>query len=106
MRQRRPEVGVALTHQGQSLLAQLRGLPVRVDHLQSAANGIRSFDRFNYVVMTEREQGMSWSTTASAALNQIVVDEHRVFRLLGLYPLPNGDSARLYFIQRDERIAG
>jgi hypothetical protein len=84
------------------LFARLRRLPVRVEHLQSAAGGIRSFDGFDYVVMTEREQGISWTTNASLPLNQIIVDDRGVFRLLELYSLPNGDSARLYYLRRDE----
>ena len=50
--------------------------------------------------MTEREQGMSWTTVNSRALNQIVVDNPTIFRLLALYNLPNRDAARLYYIQR------
>ncbi len=83
------------------LFARLRGYPFRVDHPQIARNGIRSFDGFNYVIITERDQGMPWTTGASRALNQIIMDEHEVFRLLDVYPLPNGDAARLYLIQRE-----
>jgi 4-amino-4-deoxy-L-arabinose transferase-like glycosyltransferase len=88
------------------LYARLRHLPVRVDHIQSAPNGLRSFDGFDYVVMTERDQGMPWSTVNSRALNQIIVDEHGVFRLVDVYSLPNGDAARLYWIQRGEKEGG
>jgi hypothetical protein len=89
-----------------SLQARLMGLALRVDHLQSADAGARSFDGYQYVLMSERDQGMPWSTTAAAALNKIIVDEHDIFQLVGLYPLPNGDCARLYFVNRDERAAG
>lgn len=87
------------------LMARLAGMRIYVDHPQSAANGIHSFDRFNYVLMTEGEQGMPWTTSAAKALNQIIVDEHEIFRLIELYPLPNGDYVRLYFIQREEKAA-
>jgi len=88
------------------LQAGLMGLPARVGHLQSASDGIRSFDGYEYVLMSEGDQGMSWSTSASRALNQIIVDEHQVFRLVELYPLPNGAYVRLYYVQRDERTSG
>lgn len=83
------------------LYSRLRGYGFRVDHPQSAGNGIRAFDGFNYVIMTEREQGMPWTTGESKKLNQIIMDEHRIFRLLEVYPLPNGDAARLYVVQRE-----
>jgi len=67
-------------------------------HLQSAAGGIGSFQGYNYILMTERDQGMSWTTVHSAALNRIVVDNPNVFHLVELYVLPNGDCARLYYI--------
>jgi hypothetical protein len=40
----------------------------------------------------------------SGALTRIVVDEPKVFRLLGLFPLPNGDTARLYRIARKAKV--
>ena len=82
------------------LYAAMRGVALRVGHLQWAADGIDSFRGFNYVLMTERDQGMSWTTGNSLALNRIVVDHPGTFRLVELYPLPNGDCARLYSIQR------
>lgn len=88
------------------LMAKLAGMRMRVDHPQSAADGIRSFDAYNYVLVTEGEQGMPWTTSAARALNQIIMDEHEIFRLIELYPLPNGDYVRLYFIKREEKAAG
>ena len=82
------------------LFARLRGYPFRVDHLQSARAGVSSFDGFNYAIMTERDQGMPWSTGASRALNQTIMDQHGIFRLLEVFALPNGDAARVYVIQR------
>ncbi len=87
------------------LVARLRGLHVRVDHLGSTARSISSFDGYNYVIMTERDQGMSWTTGNSLALNQIVVDDPKTFRLLGLYLLPDGNCARLYRIERASSAA-
>jgi hypothetical protein len=81
-----------------TLYARMRGLPVQMRHLQSA-EGVRSFDGYNYVVMAEGEQGMSWTTGFSKAMNQIIVDHPEVFRLVDTYPLPGDNGARLYFIQ-------
>lgn len=89
-----------------NLYARMRGIMLRVDHLSRADGGLHAFDGFDYVIMSEGQQGMSWTTHSAKALNKIIVDEHRIFRLLGLYPLPNGDYARLYFIQRGERPLG
>jgi hypothetical protein len=85
-----------------NLMARLRGLPVRADHLKTEPKGIRAFDGFEYVVMTEKEQGMSWTTAWNRGLNQIIMDAPRTFRLLGLFTLPDGNCARLYAIHREE----
>jgi hypothetical protein len=84
-----------------ALYARFRDVPVRVSHLKSAANGIDSFEGYNYVLMTEHEQGEDWTTRASNALNQIIVDNPNIFRLVELYLLPSGDGARLYYIFRE-----
>ena len=78
------------------LQARLDGIPMRVDHLRLPAQGLRTFEGFNYVLMTEGDQGMPWTTSQSRRLNQIIVDEHGIFRLLELFRLPNGDYVRLY----------
>jgi len=83
------------------LMARLRGLPVRVEHLRSEPKGVSAFDGFNYVIMTERDQGMPWTTVSSRALNQIIVDDPQTFQLMELYLLPDGNCARLYFIRRN-----
>ncbi len=84
-----------------TLEARLSGMSARIDHPQSAAAGVGSFDGFNYALMTEGEQGMPWTTVESPALNRIIMDEHGTFLLLGIWVLPNGDSARLYFVRRE-----
>jgi 4-amino-4-deoxy-L-arabinose transferase-like glycosyltransferase len=81
-----------------ALYAKMRGSPIRIHHLTSAAEGIRSFDGYNYILMTERDQGISWTTGASSALNQTIVDNPHVFRLVEVYQLPSGDGARLYYL--------
>lgn len=88
------------------LRSRTLGLGLVVDHIQAEPSGIASFDGFDYVIMVEGNQGMPWTTGNSQQLNRIVVDEHEVFRLLGLYPLPDGDTARLYFVKRERRRTG
>ncbi len=88
------------------LYARLRRQPVRVQHIQSRRAGLNSFDGFDYVVMTERDQGMTWSTATSLALNQTIMDQHQTFLLVETYLLPNGDAARLYRIRRGEKEGG
>jgi len=85
-----------------NLYARFRGIPAVVRHLRSAAGGVRAFDGYNYALMTERDQGIAWTTEASHALNEIIVGRPDIFHLVGLYPLPSGDGARLYFIERPE----
>lgn len=82
------------------LFARLRGMALRIDHLSLAQSGIPFFDGYNYVIVTEKEQGMPWTTQESVALNQIIMNENQMFRLLGVFQLPNGDTARLYAITR------
>ncbi len=85
------------------LQAKLAGLQAVVDHPQSAAGGLRAFDGFSYVLMTEGDQGMPWTTRAGPELNRTIVDRHDTFKILELYPLPNGDSIRLYHIEREAK---
>jgi hypothetical protein len=85
------------------LQARLLGIEATIDHVKRRDRGIASFDGFNYVLMTQGDQGMTWTTVASAKLNQIIVDEPEIFLLLKMYPLPNGDYVRLYYIHREDR---
>jgi len=80
------------------LMARLRGFPLHIEHLRTVHDGIKAFDDYDYIVMTEREQGMGWTTTNSRALNQIIVDHPETFRVIGLYLLPDGNGARLYSV--------
>jgi len=79
--------------------ARLNGIDARVDHPQSAGRGTGAFDLYNYAVMKEGDQGMPWTTSTSPLLNKVIVDDPRTFELLGLYSLPDGDSARLYRVR-------
>jgi 4-amino-4-deoxy-L-arabinose transferase-like glycosyltransferase len=87
------------------LEARLLGMDVSVDHPQGSGD-LRTFDRFNYVVMVPGDQGMPWSTRASLDMNRTIVDEHEVFRIIELYRLPNGDYARLYFVALEDKPRG
>jgi len=84
------------------LQARILGMGSTIDHPQSSERGVRSFDGFNYVITTDGDQGMSWTTGESKALNEIVVNENEFFQLLAEFTLPNGDRARLYFVRREE----
>ncbi len=83
-----------------TLYARMRGISARVVHLQSGDRGLASFDGYNYAVMTERAQGVNWTTGASAGLNEIITGSPGIFRLVQVFTLPSGDGARLYYIQR------
>jgi len=80
------------------LAARLERMIVRVDHLQAEPAGPAAFQGFDYVIMTEGDQGMPWTTVHSPALNQVIVDHPDIFRVVEVFPLPNGDSARLYSV--------
>jgi hypothetical protein len=81
------------------LIARLRSLPVRVDHLRNAPGGLDSFAGCQYVILTVTDQGMPWSTGFSAALNRIVFSHPDAFELLQSYDLPDGNQARLYAVR-------
>jgi hypothetical protein len=78
------------------LYARLGGWSMQIDHPQSSARGVKSFEGFSYVLMTEGDQGMAWTTRENRRLNQIIVDEHEVLRIVEHFRLPNGDDVRLY----------
>lgn len=80
--------------------AHLLGLPILAGHPQSSARGMRAFDDFDFILMTEGNQGEGWSTRENGALNRTIVDNPGTFRVLELYLLPNGDYVRLYSVSR------
>ena len=79
-----------------NLFARLRGLHIEAGHPQSALNGIRSFDGFNYIILIEGDQGWAYTTTENLKLNEIVLNHPETFRLVDSYLLPNDSVARLY----------
>jgi 4-amino-4-deoxy-L-arabinose transferase-like glycosyltransferase len=88
-----------------NLIARLRNSAVQVDQLRNEVEGLRAFNGFDYAVMTERDQGVSHTTVQSSRLNQIIVDAPRVFQLISLHILPDGNCARLYYIRRESAAA-
>ena len=82
------------------LAAKLAEMPMYIGHLQSAAGGLAAFEGYDFAIMSEREQGMPWSTRAAGTLNQFIVDQHDIFKVAAIFSLPNGDAVRLYFIDR------
>jgi hypothetical protein len=82
------------------LAAKLAKMPVRVEHVGSAASGIAAFDGYDFTVTSDMDQGMPWTTRDAAALNQLIVNRQDIFKPLTSYRLPNGDAVRLYFIDR------
>src|SRR5262249_26231876 len=85
-----------------SLYARLLGITARVDHPRSSSSDA-PFEGYDYAVMVEGDQGISWTTSESRALSQRIVDDPESFRLVDLFPLPNGDTARLYAVERARR---
>jgi 4-amino-4-deoxy-L-arabinose transferase-like glycosyltransferase len=79
---------------------RLLGLAMHADQLKADPAGVAAFAGYNYVVVTEGDQGIAWTTHRSRALSQIVVDNPQTFLLAGLYIIPDGNCARLYYIQR------
>jgi 4-amino-4-deoxy-L-arabinose transferase-like glycosyltransferase len=82
------------------LAAKLAKMPMRIEHVATATAGVSSFDGFHFVVTTEMEQGMPWTTGEARALNQLIVSRPDIFKPITSYRLPNGDAAQLYFINR------
>jgi hypothetical protein len=82
------------------LAAKLAKLPARIGHIGSAAAGPGAFDGYDFVVMSEMEQGMPWTTGDAELLNQLILERPDIFKPISLYRLPSGDAVRLYFIDR------
>jgi 4-amino-4-deoxy-L-arabinose transferase-like glycosyltransferase len=93
-----PRLSAANLH----LAARLARLRVRVDHVRTSPDPT-AFEGYDYAFVTEREQGIAWTTRNSAALTRAVFGDPAMFRLVETFLLPNGDGARLYAIQRAGR---
>jgi hypothetical protein len=81
------------------LLAAARAkLPMGFDHLRSADPGLATFDFFDFVILTDVEQGAAWTTQASESLNRFVLARPGIFDPVDTFKLPNNDTAHLYWI--------
>jgi 4-amino-4-deoxy-L-arabinose transferase-like glycosyltransferase len=86
------------------LAARLAKMPMRIGHIGSAAGGLAAFDGYDFVVVSDMQQGMPWTTRDAESLNRLIDDRHDIFKPISSYRLPNSDSVRLYFINRGERV--
>ena len=73
-------------------------VPMRFDHLRSPAPTSATFEFFDFVVINDGDQGISWTTHAADALNHFVIQRPEIFKLIADFNLPNNDTAHLYFI--------
>jgi hypothetical protein len=73
-------------------------LLLRFDHLKSLPAGLDGFAFHDFVILSDGDQGMSWTTHSAAALNQFILDRPEVFKHVESFSLPNNDTAHLYFI--------
>jgi hypothetical protein len=69
-----------------------------LDHLTSAAPGLATFRFFDFVILTDVEQGMSWTTHNAQLLNQFILTRPEIFKPVENFKLPNNDTAHLFFI--------
>jgi 4-amino-4-deoxy-L-arabinose transferase-like glycosyltransferase len=83
----------ALTFQ---LYSRLLKIPSRFTRLVLTDQGIYPLEAVDYVVTVDNDQGMSWTTKNSLALNTILERSPDVFIPLERFPLPEGNLARLY----------
>ena len=88
------------------LAARLAKLPARIGHIGSAAGGLSAFDGYDFVVTSQMEQGMSWTTRDAESLNQLIVNRPDIFKPISVYRLPTGDAVQLCFIDRPGRGNG
>ncbi len=59
------------------------------------AGSVRDLEGFDFVITTDRDQGMSWTTAAALSLNETVRNNPAVFKPIAIYDLPIYDTARL-----------
>jgi 4-amino-4-deoxy-L-arabinose transferase-like glycosyltransferase len=82
------------------LAAKLSKMPMGIGHLQSSAGGLSAFDGYDFVITSENEQGMPWTTQSAGWLNRLIVERPDIFKPIAIYTIPNGDVVRLYVIDR------
>jgi hypothetical protein len=73
-------------------------LPIRFGHLMAAQAGLRAFESYDFVILSDGDQGVSWTTHAAGALNRLILDRPEIFKLIASFGLPNNSTAQLYSI--------
>jgi len=87
------------------LAAKLAKIPMRIDHLQFATGGFAAFNKYDFAIMSENDQGMPWSTREAGPLNDVITGRPDIFKIVSMYNLPGGEVVRLYFIDRESDAA-
>lgn len=59
-----------------------------------------TFKDVNYVLMSEGDQGVKWTTRDNLKINQFILDRPGIFKILRALALPSGDFIRIYYISR------
>jgi Dolichyl-phosphate-mannose-protein mannosyltransferase len=83
------------------LYARLSSIPLLIYRLVLMDRGIYPLADVDYVIATDGDQGMPWTTQTSRALTQLV-NESDVFQLLKRFPLPDGSVASLYAVDHSK----
>jgi 4-amino-4-deoxy-L-arabinose transferase-like glycosyltransferase len=73
-------------------------IPMQFNHVRSATAGVAAFEGLDFAILSDGEQGMSWTTHAAEALNHFIADHPVIFRPIASFSLPNKETAHLYFI--------
>jgi 4-amino-4-deoxy-L-arabinose transferase-like glycosyltransferase len=88
-----PRLSVSNFH----LFARLLRMEIPVYRLQLISGGVYPLANVDYVLTTDGDQGMPWTTATSAALTGIVANSD-AFRLVRTFVLPGGSTATLYSV--------
>src|SRR5262249_22776289 len=80
------------------LVAAEAKLPMRLDHLTSEASLLAASKFSDFVIISDGDQGISWTTHAAETLNRFILDRPAIFKPVATFSLPNNDAAHLYFI--------
>jgi hypothetical protein len=80
------------------LFADLDKIPMSFGHTGAGPAHLDSFNGFDFVIITNSDQGMSWTTPEASSLTRFVKTNPSTFHLLATYDLPNHDTAGLYAV--------
>ena len=87
------------------LYARLLKLPCETKRVFWTPAGIVPLEEVDYVLITEGDQGMAWTTMHSIELNKQVAQSPD-FSHVDSFTLPGGQLARLYRVKRGEAASG